>query len=71
MVDQVDKSEHLEEGIGSRRSEEELLRWRKRNSYYYKWLEKIHRFSVRPNSRALHVGCESGVFWLRLIQTKV
>ena len=37
-----------------------LLRWRKRNSYYYRWLEKIYRFSVRPNSRVLQVGCECG-----------
>lgn len=37
-----------------------LLRWRKRNSYYYSWLEKIYRFSVRPDSRVLHVGCECG-----------
>ncbi len=37
-----------------------LLRWRKRNWYYYKWLEKIYRFSVRPNSRVLQVGCECG-----------
>ena len=37
-----------------------LLRWRRRNSYYYGWLEKIYRFSVRPGSRVLHVGCECG-----------
>ena len=34
--------------------------WRKRNSYYYKWLDRIYRFVVRPNSRVLHVGCECG-----------
>ena len=34
--------------------------WRKRNSYYYGWLDRIYRFVVRPNSRVLHVGCECG-----------
>jgi SAM-dependent methyltransferase len=37
-----------------------LLRWRKRNSYYYNWLDRIYKFIVRPNSRVLHVGCECG-----------
>jgi glycosyltransferase involved in cell wall biosynthesis/SAM-dependent methyltransferase len=37
-----------------------LLRWRKRNSYYYNWLDRIYKFVVRPNSRVLHVGCECG-----------
>lgn len=41
-------------------SGQEILQWRKRNSYYYKWLERIYRFVVRPNSRVLHVGCECG-----------
>jgi len=36
------------------------LRWRKRNSYYYNWLDRIYKFVVRPNSRVLHVGCECG-----------
>jgi SAM-dependent methyltransferase len=40
--------------------ETELLKWRRRNSYYYGWLEKIYRFVVRPGSRVLHVGCECG-----------
>ncbi|MHC4622541.1 MAG: glycosyltransferase [Planctomycetota bacterium] len=40
--------------------EKPLLRYRKRNAYYYKWLNKIYRFVVRPNSRVLHVGCECG-----------
>ena len=40
--------------------EEKLLHWRRRNSYYYGWLEKIYKFVVRPNSRVLHVGCECG-----------
>jgi hypothetical protein len=40
--------------------EESLLRWRRRNAYYYGWLDKIYKFVVRPNSRVLHVGCECG-----------
>jgi len=39
---------------------EHLLRWRKRNSYYYNCLDRIYQFVVRPNSRVLHVGCECG-----------
>jgi len=39
---------------------EHLLRWRKRNSYYYTWLDRIYQFVVKPNSRVLHVGCECG-----------
>jgi SAM-dependent methyltransferase len=39
---------------------EYLLRWRKRNSYYYTWLDRIYQFVVKPNSRVLHVGCECG-----------
>jgi len=41
-------------------NEQLLLRWRRRNSYYYSWLERIYRFVVRPDSRVLHVGCECG-----------
>jgi SAM-dependent methyltransferase len=37
-----------------------ILKWRKRNSYYYQWLEKIHKFVIRPNSRVLQIGCETG-----------
>jgi GT2 family glycosyltransferase len=37
-----------------------LLRWRKRNAYYYRWLDKIYAFVVRPSSRVLHIGCECG-----------
>jgi ubiquinone/menaquinone biosynthesis C-methylase UbiE len=40
--------------------ENNLLKWRRHNSYYYQWLEKIYRFVVRPGSRVLHVGCECG-----------
>ena len=41
-------------------SEESLLKWRRRNSYYYGWLDRIYKFVVRPNSRVLHIGCECG-----------
>lgn len=41
-------------------SEMNLLKWRRRNRYYYQWLDKIYRFVVRPGSRVLHVGCECG-----------
>ncbi len=44
----------------SQADEESLLSWRRRNSYYYGWLERIYKFSVRPGSRVLHVGCECG-----------
>ncbi len=34
--------------------------WRKKNSYYYTWLDKVYSWNVRRNSRVLHVGCEAG-----------
>ena len=37
-----------------------LPRWRKRNSYYYGWLDRIYASTVQPNSRVLHIGCECG-----------
>ncbi len=40
--------------------EKELLKWRRRNRYYYLWLERIYRFVVRPGARVLDVGCECG-----------
>jgi len=43
-----------------RAGEDSLLRWRKRNAYYYGWLDRIYKFVVRPGSRVLHVGCECG-----------
>ncbi len=47
--------------IGRERADaQSLLRWRKRNAYYYEWLERIYKFVVRPNSRVLHIGCETG-----------
>ncbi len=52
----ADAQEHANGFLGGH----EILRWRKRNSYYYKWLERIYRFVVRPDSRVLHVGCECG-----------
>jgi hypothetical protein len=52
---QVKTDERLPDG-----DEKLLLRWRKRNSYYYGWLDRIYKFIVRPNSRVLHVGCECG-----------
>jgi len=42
------------------RSKDLQPRWRRRNSYYYNWLDKIYKFVVRPNSRVLHIGCECG-----------
>jgi len=40
--------------------EQDLLKWRRRNAYYYQWLERIYQSAVRPGSRVLHVGCECG-----------
>lgn len=41
-------------------SGKELLKWRKRNSYYYAFLNKLYASTIRPGSRVLHVGCQSG-----------
>ena len=38
----------------------DMLKWRRRNSYYYGWLDRIYKFVIRPNSRVLHIGCECG-----------
>jgi len=58
------KNEFVEQAgptAGSQKPDENgLLKWRRRNRYYYQWLEKIYRFVVRPGSRVLHVGCECG-----------
>jgi len=53
MIDDAKKSKFSPDA-------ESLLRWRKRNSYYYDWLDRIYKFVVQPNSRVLHVGCECG-----------
>ena len=44
----------------SRPDHDSLLKWRRRNRYYYGWLDRIYKFVVRPGSRVLHVGCECG-----------
>lgn len=36
------------------------LKWRRKNLYYYTWLERIFIANVRPNSRVLDLGCECG-----------
>jgi SAM-dependent methyltransferase len=38
----------------------EVPRWRRRNAYYYNWLDRIYKFAIRPGSRVLHIGCECG-----------
>ncbi|MCP4256970.1 MAG: glycosyltransferase [Planctomycetes bacterium] len=38
----------------------DLLKWRRRNSYYYEWIDSIHKSVVRLNSKVLHVGCDCG-----------
>ena len=34
--------------------------WRRKNAYYYGWLDRTFAHNVRPGSRVLHVGCEAG-----------
>jgi SAM-dependent methyltransferase len=54
-------SEQTNEIDGPVKSDEnDMLKWRRRNSYYYGWLDRIYKFVVRPNSRVLHIGCECG-----------
>ncbi len=61
MVEAKNQNSHSSEAnTAGQTNEKLLLRWRKRNSYYYRWLDKIYKFIVRPNSRVLHVGCECG-----------
>lgn len=56
----TESSQSGEALVDGRSTEKSLLRWRRRNAYYYGWLNRIYRFFVRPNSRVLHVGCECG-----------
>jgi SAM-dependent methyltransferase len=37
-----------------------VLKWRHRNSYYYRWLERIFSYNIRPGSRVLDIGCGAG-----------
>ncbi len=61
MIEAKNQTSQFSEDNTSERLGERLLpRWRRRNSYYYNWLDRIYRFVVRPNSRVLHVGCECG-----------
>jgi len=61
MLESETKNSNASETVLEEQANEQaLLRWRKRNSYYYKWLDKIYKFAVRPNSRVLHVGCDCG-----------
>ncbi|HUW20903.1 MAG TPA: glycosyltransferase [Sedimentisphaerales bacterium] len=61
MVETKTQTSHSSETSGATQPDEQLLlRWRRRNAYYYRWLDRIYRFVVRPNSRVLHVGCECG-----------
>lgn len=45
---------------GSQDNEKEPLKWRKRNSYYYSFLDRLFASNIRPGSRVLHIGCQSG-----------
>jgi 2-polyprenyl-3-methyl-5-hydroxy-6-metoxy-1,4-benzoquinol methylase len=38
----------------------DLDRWRDRNRYYYRDLERLHQFLIPPDSRVLEVGCGTG-----------
>jgi len=41
-------------------NEKKLMKWRRRNSYYYRFLDKLYASIIRPGSRVLHIGCGSG-----------
>jgi hypothetical protein len=60
MTEETIKDTNLHQS-GKPDSPEKLVpSWRKRNAYYYRWLDRIYQFAVRPNSRVLQVGCEGG-----------
>ena len=44
----------------TKRIDRTVENWRERNSYYYDWLDRIYASNVRPGSRVLHVGCQTG-----------
>ncbi len=60
MTEQAKKQSGPVNGDLQKSADDLMPSWRKRNSYYYNWLDKIYKFVVRPNSRVLHVGCECG-----------
>lgn len=60
MTDESPKKTEPRENGGPESTKKLLPLWRKRNSYYYNWLDRIYKFVVRPNSRVLHIGCEAG-----------
>lgn len=62
MTGAEQRSMQVTEAGGRARESDEprLLKWRRRNAYYYRWLERIYQSAVRPGSRVLHVGCECG-----------
>ncbi len=37
-----------------------MTKLNRKNRYYYRWLAKISRFVIRPDSSVLHIGCENG-----------
>ena len=60
MTDQIKKQSSPRNSNLKSSADNLMPSWRKRNSYYYNWLDRIYKFVVRPNSRVLHVGCECG-----------
>ncbi|MBN1457517.1 MAG: glycosyltransferase, partial [Sedimentisphaerales bacterium] len=46
--------------MNEQRDDKNLLKWRRRNSYYYQWLEKIYKYSIPEKSKVLHIGCDCG-----------
>jgi SAM-dependent methyltransferase len=60
MTDQTKKQSGSVNSDGRKSADDLMPSWRKRNFYYYNWLDRIYKFVVRPNSRVLHVGCECG-----------